>query len=345
MSLPSDPFEMLQARYPKLSGGQKRVVRFLLETPTEAAFLSTAALGERVRVSDSTVVRLADAVGYDNYPKLRAAIRDSLYRRVTPSAQFHKAMSETGTSMDASLQADMINLRGLNVPVVWDALRNAVTTIVAASSVYVLGFYSSFAPALGLAYLLEQIRDGVHLFSAEQGGISRQLIEVVPGSCLVAFSLPRYSRDTYRITERAKDAGATVIAVTDSLASPIAQLGRVTVTVSCHSSSFFNSQVACMAVANILASEVAKQIPDQAEARLKRYERMRRSFGGFLAEDEKRDEDVSDGHHDPIGKRVETRARRRTSTRTKSRPPRTASSIGPRRSARPRKNELAEGKR
>ncbi|MDW5315854.1 SIS domain-containing protein [Rhizobium sp. PL01] len=50
-----------------------------------------------------------------------------------------------------------------------------------------------------------------------------QLISVTSGDLLVAISFPRYSRDVVDMVRYACDNGARIVALTDSIASPIAR--------------------------------------------------------------------------------------------------------------------------
>ena len=52
------------------SKGQKRIGNFILSHYDKAAFMTAAKLGESVGVSESTVVRFANEMGYDGYPQL-----------------------------------------------------------------------------------------------------------------------------------------------------------------------------------------------------------------------------------------------------------------------------------
>jgi DNA-binding MurR/RpiR family transcriptional regulator len=283
MTILGDPFEVLKSYFQDLPYAQQRVARMLLDEPAQVALLSTAALGQRVGVSDSTVVRLASAIGYAGYPELRAAIHETLFSHIAPSEQFRRSLSEDRESAtQASIRVDALNLGQLNADSVQGAVLRAASAIAAASSVHVAGSQSSFAPAYELSYMLGRVRPDVHLVTAGSGDFARQLQGIQVESVVVVFSVPRYSRDTYTVAKYAEDVGATVVAVTDSLTAPVAQLKSLAITAPCSSASFFQSQVASMSIANAIASEVAKQKSADAEHRLQALESLDEAFGRFL---------------------------------------------------------------
>src|ERR1043165_3852465 len=76
--------QRLRMAFDRLSPGQQRVARLLLETPYDVSFLPVADVGRRANVSDSTVVRLASELGYSGYPELRQELQGGLLARMAP---------------------------------------------------------------------------------------------------------------------------------------------------------------------------------------------------------------------------------------------------------------------
>ena len=73
--------QRLRMAFDRLSPGQQRVARLLLESPYDVAFLPVADVGRRANVSDSTVVRLASELGYSGYPELRQELQRQKFPR------------------------------------------------------------------------------------------------------------------------------------------------------------------------------------------------------------------------------------------------------------------------
>ncbi|HKT06035.1 MAG TPA: transcriptional regulator, partial [Rugosimonospora sp.] len=60
-----------------LTPAQRRIAQCLLEHAGSAAYLSSSEVAELAQVSQPSVTRFAMALGYDGYPALRRALRDS----------------------------------------------------------------------------------------------------------------------------------------------------------------------------------------------------------------------------------------------------------------------------
>ena len=66
----------IEAKYEKMSKGQKRLAEYVKENYDKAVFLTAARLGEIVGVSESTVVRFATQLGYRGYPEFQKALEE-----------------------------------------------------------------------------------------------------------------------------------------------------------------------------------------------------------------------------------------------------------------------------
>ncbi|MDR1928195.1 MAG: N-acetylmannosamine kinase, partial [Oscillospiraceae bacterium] len=73
----------IEQNYTRLSKGHKKIADYILREYDKAAFLTAAALGEAVGVSESTVVRFATENGYKGYPDLQKFLQEMVRSRLT----------------------------------------------------------------------------------------------------------------------------------------------------------------------------------------------------------------------------------------------------------------------
>ena len=71
-----DLMKTIQMKFTRLSKGQKLIAEYILKHYDKAAFMTAAKLGNSVGVSESTVVRFANELGFSGYPKLQKALQD-----------------------------------------------------------------------------------------------------------------------------------------------------------------------------------------------------------------------------------------------------------------------------
>ncbi len=72
----NDLIRRINESYSKLSKGQKLLANYIIDHYEKAVFLTAAKLGKIVGVSESTVVRFANELGYDGYPSCKGRLRN-----------------------------------------------------------------------------------------------------------------------------------------------------------------------------------------------------------------------------------------------------------------------------
>ncbi|MCX7839867.1 MAG: MurR/RpiR family transcriptional regulator [Anaerolineae bacterium] len=211
--------------FPTLSRAHQKLARFILDNGLFVAFASAAELGKQVGVSNATVVRFCQTLGYDGYPELQAAVRANLPTYVHKVQQIERKRVNVRTEniVQRVFELDAQNLN--NTIALLDAERfwSAVRAITKASSILVVAGGLSAGPALYLAHSLNVM--GFDARAVLNGGIplTLELLRLKPSSVLIGISVWRYVADTVAAMEHAQRVGATRIALTDSLVAPIAQ--------------------------------------------------------------------------------------------------------------------------
>ncbi len=90
--------QRLEDHLPGLTKSQQRIASYLLVSYDEATFLSAADLAERLSVSEATVVRFAQAIGYGGFPEMRRHLQELFRARFTPAARLQRKLSELASS-------------------------------------------------------------------------------------------------------------------------------------------------------------------------------------------------------------------------------------------------------
>ena len=84
-----DLMRLIQVKFPRLSKGQKLIAEYILKNYDKAAFMTAAKLGISVGVSESTVVRFANELGFSGYPKLQKALQELIKNKLTTVKTLH----------------------------------------------------------------------------------------------------------------------------------------------------------------------------------------------------------------------------------------------------------------
>ena len=229
----------------KLSKGQKRIAEYIVNHYDKAAFMTASRLGEKVEVSESTVVRFAIALGYDGYPALQKALQEMIRNRLTAVQRVEMTgdMSET-MALSTVLKADVQNIRQTIEDMDESMFLGALDLISKSGRIYIVGVRSSAPLAQFLGYYMNFIMDNVQVITSGVSEVMEQIARVGKGDLLIGISFPRYSRRTIEAMHYAKEQGASVLSITDTPISPLGQASDVCLTARSDMASFVDSLVA-----------------------------------------------------------------------------------------------------
>ena len=267
----------ITARMSGFSKGQRLIAQYILNHYDRAAYMTASRLGALVSVSESTVVRFANELGFAGYPEMQRALQELARTNLTAAQRMAVAdnLLDRTNLLDKVLGADADKIRHTLDTIDREAFDAAVEKIVAARNIYILGVRSSAALADFLTFNFRMMFDNVRAVEGKTGTeIFEQLLDMGPEDVLIAISFPRYSKRTVRAVEFAHDAGADVVALTDSVASPLAKGSDQLLTAHSDMASFVDSLVAPLSIINAMVAAVSMHRHDEVSQRLHRLERI-----------------------------------------------------------------------
>ncbi|PIH05687.1 MurR/RpiR family transcriptional regulator [Clostridium combesii] len=249
-----DLMRIIQVKFPRLSKGQKLIAEFILKHYDKAAFMTAAKLRTSVGVSESTVVRFANELGFTGYPKLQKALQELIKNKLTTVQRIELSndyVSEE-SALKGVLKSDMENIRATLEKINHNTFQDVVDNIFEAKRIYIMGLRSSTALAEFLGFYLNLILDNVNIIAYGISDIFEQMINVSENDLVIGIGFPRYAARTIEALTFAQNRGAKVVAITDSLLSPLAAKADYTLIAQSNMASFVDSLVAPLSVINAL---------------------------------------------------------------------------------------------
>ena len=158
------------------------------------------------------------------------------------------------------IQSDIEKLRQTGEKLNRDNFNAAVSAVLRAKRVFVLGVRSA-APLAGfLGYYLNYMFNNVHIVTASGSSeMFEKIVGVTAEDVVIAFSFPRYSTSTAKGVRYCRSTGATVIGITDSELSPLGQNCDHVLVAKSDMVSLVDSLVAPLSVVNALIVAIASK--------------------------------------------------------------------------------------
>ena len=252
----------------RLTPAERRVAEVVAAAPARVAFGTVAELASRSGSSGPTVLRLAGKLGFDGFAGLQAAVQDELSEHLRPAVE--RIRTATGASpLDRASDVEVGNVRSTLDAVDPTSFDRTVRLLAhRRHCVHVLAGEDAGGVAATVARELDLLRPGVEVVAGSPVAVARSLAGIDAGDVVLAIELRRYERWVLEAAAAARTTGATLVAVTDSIVSPLAEGASEVFVVAAEGVGPFDSHVGILALGNALVAGVALRLRASATARL-----------------------------------------------------------------------------
>ena len=281
----NDIVTRMNQNFAQMSKSHKKIASYIMDHYDPAVFKTAATLGKEIGISESTVVRFAAGLGYDGYPEFQKALEEWVKSKWNSLQQMgakygNSSQSEILTSV---IRADMEKMEDTIHNLDPAAFETAVSSILEAKHVYVIGLRSCEPLASFLSFYLSMIRgDVMQLKTTSTTELFEQMIRVSDEDVVIGISFPRYSMRTLKAMEFANDRNAKVITITDSVHSPMNLYSSCNLLARSDMVSIVDSLVAPLSVINALVVALCVKAPEQASKNLKDLEEVWANYQVYL---------------------------------------------------------------
>ncbi|UCG39505.1 MAG: MurR/RpiR family transcriptional regulator [bacterium] len=239
---------------------QRKVLDHILKHSEQVVFLTATDLARQLNVSDTSIVRLAQALGYEGYPGLKRRMRELVQPRLSTVERLGETVRKVESVDDVLsnvLLCDMNNLRKTAEDIDPEVFSLVVDVLEEAKRVFVIALRSTHCLAVFMASALRFLGREVILLTPGTGEMWEQLRDIGSGDVIVGFSFPRYTKITVQVMAFARERNARVVAITDGDLSPLASSAHYMMTVPYEIDSFVESFTAALSLVNALVTGLA----------------------------------------------------------------------------------------
>lgn len=268
---------------------QKKLAGYILKNQKQCAFMTSTALGLAAGVSESTVIRFASYMGYKGYPDLQLELRESLKYELSALDKFsiERSCGTVPTYQEIfESEVEIINrtLKELSS----DIFRDAVDSLHKKESILTVGFKGSYCLSSYAGYNLSKIHSKVQIIDDWNERWFNYLNDLNDSTAAILFGFPRYPQNVVTIAEVLKEKGGTLIVITDSIISPLAELADFLFIIPVKKAFFIDHLSAVMCLINALVFSLSHKDKDKTEKYLKRFEKFTDENNVFVKNNEKR---------------------------------------------------------
>ena len=224
--------EAFQHQFEGLSPHLRRIAQYALEDPNRFALQTVAETARKTGVQPSTLIRFAKVFGFSGFSEMQQVFR---LRLIEGAPSFrdriheHRGKLEAAAADDPSAilhgfaDASAVALDHLKADIDANSLREAVCMMDGAKTIYVIGQRRAFPVAAYLSYGLIRLEYRCHLLDSVGGMLPQQVATIGADDLLIAVSFAEYAQPVVDVVADAHIRNVSVLAITDSMASPLAR--------------------------------------------------------------------------------------------------------------------------
>lgn len=277
--------DRLSQEWDALTPEAQKAARYVLENPQDVGVSTVREIAEAANVKPNTFVRMARQVGFDGYEDFRAPFRDAIRQGVVSfpdRARWLQGIAGQGEL--GGLYADMVGAALRNIQECFNGisaeqLKAAAEDIWSSRSVFTLGVGVNNSNARNFTYLASTGMVNFHAIPRPGSTPIDDIAWADKRDVLIAITCKPYRSEVVETVRIAKEQGMTVVAVSDSPASPIILNADHGFVVAADTPQFFPSSVSTIALLETLLSFVIAVASPEIPERVEKFHQRRHELG------------------------------------------------------------------
>jgi DNA-binding MurR/RpiR family transcriptional regulator len=210
---------------PSLTPAAQTVAKLILEDPATVARSTITELSAASGTSEATIVRTARLLGFAGYPQLRLALAAAAAQ---PDRLVPGDLAPDDPLSEVILKVSRSETEAINDTVAQltsEKLGAVVDAIVGARRIHAYGVSASGLVAADVAQKLMRIGLSSHAFQDAHLALTSAVL-LKPGDVAIGISTTGETPDVLEPLRRAREAGATTVAITNNPRSTIAEVAE-----------------------------------------------------------------------------------------------------------------------
>lgn len=242
-----------------------QVAAYSLANPDEIAFGTAASIASAAEVQPSTLVRLAHHLGYEGFSDLQSIFRDRLKEKtLSYEERLNILERENNHIHEAELLSGFLNAAAQSIGRLAASIdpaqfAQAIDILAGAETIYLIAKRRSYPLTAHMAYAFGKL--GIrYMMVASPNGVEAEMAQFAGDrDAAFAVSFSPYAADSIANAESFAKRGVPVVAITDSVFSPLAVFAKCWFEVVESDFSGFRSLSASMALAMAMPVAIAEK--------------------------------------------------------------------------------------
>ncbi|MFW6159602.1 MAG: MurR/RpiR family transcriptional regulator [Acidobacteriota bacterium] len=251
--------DLIIKKYPELPRQEKKVADYLIKSKPTILVFSVKELAENTGVSEATIVRFAQHLGFKGFQHLKSRMIEEAKEMIMPEDRF-KFMTREKNHISTVMRVAKLEVENINSTINNldpEQLRDFIDRLWNSQYVYTIGIGISALMARVAAYLFNQAGIKSYAFMKEEHSFLERLVNIEKKDVVLSFSFPPYSKETIEAMKFCFERKISSLAITDKPTAPIVKWVQAHLVIRTDNLLFTNAVSAIVVVLNALSTELA----------------------------------------------------------------------------------------
>ncbi len=277
--------QIIKSNRGKFTKQQTKIASYLLTNRDKVAFLSTTQIAAEIGVSQPTVIRFTQSLGFSSYRLFMNAFQKLIKQELTSTERLNLSL-HTKKSINAenfetiSQEMDTLDLLSKSFP--QQEFIELVKSICESRRVFIVGTRGSAALAQFFCYFLSKVKKKVLSVTSGSSSIYDLMVDLNKDDIVIGIAFPRYPRETSEVLNFCSNRGAKVVGITDKRESPLVKIANLALIIPVTFSTIFDSYSSSLCLFNMIVTEVGRINHKESAIIAKEFEELAKAQKFFL---------------------------------------------------------------
>lgn len=260
-----------------LSKKKYKVVKFILDYPEEVLLMTTADLAQKLGVDTVTIFNTCKEVGVNGFRDLKIKLKKSVKGTHKPFEKFlyeYECTTSVDEAIRNGLQRDLEMLTGTIERVSFESIKQASEAIIGSAQAYVIGLGYIGTVANYFYSIGRQHVSQLHAITEYNGMLFDYMGHFKKGDAVMAIGFDKCQNQTITALKRAKEKGATTIAISDSKYSPLCKHSKINLLTHSAPDFFLSPMLGSFSVCNALLHCIVEMTKPKSTRRCIEYNNL-----------------------------------------------------------------------
>lgn len=279
-----DLLNRIRQKQESFPAAQRLVAAYVVENYNQIPFLSITTLAKNIGVSDNTVIKFCNQLGFQKFTEFKRVFSDYAHSELV---MFNK-LSETGEGdiensfFAQGLEEDSAAIHAtLTNPINQQNLPEMLSMLDKAKNIYITGGRGSAIMAALFANMLRYLGYKVHDISTGVGDYLDRLSMVEKDDLVIVISFPRYTAQIVNAAKYLHAQGVPIVLITDTGLSPALPYASLSFHCSYDSNYYFPTFGGCLSLIGVICRAASATRKKEAAQHIRHLEGMLIDYGVF----------------------------------------------------------------